>query len=172
MKTARLIVAVGVAVAGLTPLAARGSHRRTEPGRDPHRRHGLRRHRAVWLEAQSHAQPRSDGGRRHEAHQLLRRAGLHAVAGADDDRLLRQAGLAAGCALPGCPIGISSKERTVAQLLKQQATPRCASASGTWAISRNSCPRDTASIIILACPTPTTWAEQRPEATRPKKPRR
>ena len=38
--------------------------------------------------------------RRDETHQLLRRAGLHAVAGADDDRLLRQARLAAQRDLP------------------------------------------------------------------------
>ena len=39
--------------------------------------------------------------RRHEAHELLRRAGLLGVAGAAADRLLRRAGLRARRVLPG-----------------------------------------------------------------------
>ena len=151
----------------------RNCRRNIQLRRDPHRRHGLRRHRAVRLEAESHAEPRPHGGRRHEAHQLLRRAGLHAVAGADDDRLLRQAGLAARRDLPGLPHG---PERQGAHrgraCSRSAATPRCASASGTWATSRSFCPRGTASIITSACPTPTTWAATRKPAKAGGKPDR
>ena len=76
-------------------------------------------------------QPRPHGGRGHEAHQLLRRAGLHAVAGADDDRLLRQAGLAARRHRSrSAPSASAPRSTRWPNCSSSRATPRCA--IGKW----------------------------------------
>ena len=73
--------------------------------------------------------------------------------GADDDRLLCKAGLAAG----GHLSRVSDRPDHVRghrgrNCSSSKATPRCASASGTWAISRSSCRRSMASIITSGLP--------------------
>jgi arylsulfatase A len=48
---------------------------------------------------------------------------------------------------PASKNGLHPQEHTIADCSSRRATPRCASASGMWAISRNSYPRNRASII-------------------------
>ena len=57
---------------------------------------------------------------RHETHQFLRRAGLYAVAGQMMTGCYAKRVSLPNVIFPVCPIGISAKEHTVADLLKQQ----------------------------------------------------
>ena len=96
MKPNLLSALTIAALAFAGPIPRRRSAAETQHHPLPHGRHGLRRRRPVQpRHEEPHAEPRPHGERGHEAHVVLRGAGLHAVAGAGPHRLLRQARVAA-----------------------------------------------------------------------------
>ena len=62
---------------------------------------------------------------------------------------------------PAAHKGLNPKEITIAELLKARGYATCASASGTSATSRSSCPRGRASTATTASRTATTWTASR-----------